>query len=722
LNILIPEGCSVISLDTETCRMGGGELAPALVCVSIAAQDENYEIVADIRKHDDPDLEGWLATVLRGDHTHIITARGSYDMLVLCTAFPTLWPLVWQAYEDGRIHDVQIIEKLKCLSTTGSLEFAQLPDGSTMKLRFSLTELEQKYLGLNRSADKKKTVDADGNDVSPWRERYGELRDVPLESWPAEAVEYPLDDARNTLAVFEAMVKDLRESGPCSAATEAFQAACDFALWICTSWGMETDPERVALLETALEAELNPTKMAPLYEAGILRPAEPPRPYKNQPTKFTAGTEESVNKKVLQAHVERICQQHKIPTKMTAGGEKGVPQISTDADVLSRLAPLDPLLTIYQGRQELIKLKTTYLPVLQHGLVHFAFDVLKETGRTSSHGSDIFPSTNGQNQPTIGGDMSVRECFVPRAGHLLCSVDYSMLELCAVAQTTFDLFKKSVHLEKINAGYDLHAYLGAQLAADLDPDFGHVIDEARGLGDRLTPDEIYQIFIRAKNDPDEDVRKLYQHYRKFAKPTGLGYPGGLGAQTFIEFARTVYGVEVTLEQAERFKEIWFATYPEMRQYFDWLGGQCDRQNAGTYAYSTPFGMYRAATTFCAGANGKAMQSPAAECAKTSLFLVVRSCYDVNLKSPLYGCHPVDFIHDEILVELPDDVYAHDRAFEVSRLMVSAGSLVFPDVKMKAEPALMRRWYKEAEPVYDPLTRRLIPWEPKAKGGGEKKAG
>jgi hypothetical protein len=31
--------------------------------------------------------------------------------------------------------------------------------------------------------------------------------------------------------------------------------------------------------------------------------------------------------------------------------------------------------------------------------------------------------------------------------------------------------------------------------------------------------------------------------------------------------------------------------------------------------------------------------------------------------------------------------------------------------VKAEPALMRRWYKDAKTVY--VNRRLVPWEPAA---------
>ena len=45
-------------------------------------------------------------------------------------------------------------------------------------------------------------------------------------------------------------------------------------------------------------------------------------------------------------------------------------------------------------------------------------------------------------------------------------------------------------------------------------------------------------------------------------------------------------------------------------------------------------------------------------------------------------------------------------------MIEGMKSVVPDVAIKAEPALMRYWYKKAEPVFND-EGLLIPWEPKA---------
>ncbi len=66
------------------------------------------------------------------------------------------------------------------------------------------------------------------------------------------------------------------------------------------------------------------------------------------------------------------------------------------------------------------------------------------------------------------------------------------------------------------------------------------------------------------------------------------------------------------------------------------------------------------------------------------------------------------MHDEILFEFLVD-RAHECAMEAEKLMLGAMSVIAPDVKCTAAPALMMRWHKDAEPVYH--DGRLIPWVP-----------
>jgi hypothetical protein len=166
----------------------------------------------------------------------------------------------------------------------------------------------------------------------------------------------------------------------------------------------------------------------------------------------------------------------------------------------------------------------------------------------------------------------------------------------------------------------------------------------------------------------------------------------------------------------------------MGQYLTWIKNHCrDPQHAAQYekkdgkkrlrqfyCYDTPFGMHRARADFCACANGAGLQSPSAEGALGALYQVQKAMtlanMDDSICSYLEGCYPINFIHDEILWECPDDEYVDARVEIVDRIMVECMEIITPNVTARTESSAMRRWYKQAEPVYNE-GGGLIPWEP-----------
>jgi hypothetical protein len=508
-----------------------------------------------------------------------------------------------------------------------------------------------------------------------------------------------MQDAIDTLVIYHKQAERIRgESGPGSVATESFQTAVDFALRLMSCWGVKIDQEAVAEVSDMLARELAPEKLSKLIESGILIPAQPEMPYANGAVnkdgtpKMKKAQPEKTSKKLLQERVERVCKEHGLPVKLTDKGG-----ISTDGEVLETLRGYDEVIQEYHHRQTLQKLVTTYLPVLEDvDTIHPEFDVLKETGRTSSYAGKLYPSCNIQQV-----DPRVRHCYIARPGHVLCSVDYQAIELASLAQKCYSLFGYSVHRDLINEGVDLHAYLGAQLA--------HRFADRAIKG--TSPRELYHSFVAMKGtDPD-----FYKHWRKFAKPVGLGYPGGMGAETFVTMARASYGIQVTVEQAQAMKEVWQATYPETVDYFRWVSQTLEDPANSTmeetrYAYVSPMGMYRAGATYCAAANGAALQTPTAEGAKSAVFELARACYDPSAHHILYGCRPVAFIHDELIVEIPEGDLMHDRAMAIAEVMVHSMARILPDVTVRAEPALMWRWDKRAEAVFG-SDGRLQVWTP-----------
>lgn len=702
----------MIAFDLETHPIGPTAIAPKPVCLTIA--DDTMEMIVASCEHDFVDL---LESLLEGN---LVGHNVAFDMGCLLVHYPQLTEAIFKAYAENRVTDTMIREKLIVLATSGDLEFISAPDGSQVKRRYDLASLERQYLGIDRSLEKE-----GGDDI--WRLNYDSLDGVPADQYPPEAREYALADARNTYALWAAQGTE--------AHTEFFQARAAFALFLHTIRGFAIDQERVQVLLAEMQDRFKDSNFPSMLNAGVLRPEEPPRPHARQVgkameltggstdwaahydklveagIKFVAAKPSSIDTTQLKAIVKEVCLKNGIEVPMTAAEN-----ISFNDEAQQALAGLHPVLDEYRQRQEVAKLVSTELPRINAPQVHPRYDVLKETGRTSSFGSakgktDLYPAVNIQQI-----DPRVRPCYVARQGWVLCSVDYDYLELVSIAQKCHDLFGHSVLGEKINSGTDPHAYLGAALAFFYDADFRGACEEA-GID---TQDEVYRAFLKLK-DIDKD---RFKHYRTFAKPTGLGFPGGLGAETFVTYARVTYGVDLAkiagsdegaIEMAKQLKQLWLNTYPEMQAYFQWVSNDCvDREWSSPedqrYTYISPLGMVRRNCSYTAATNGAAMQTPAAEGAKQALWDLARACYDPSLCSCLLGSHPIAFIHDQIICEMPLDDRTHERAMEMARLMRESMQRVMKRVNVGAVPMLMSRWDKRAETVYG-SDGRLAVWTP-----------
>lgn len=700
---------TLYAIDTETFPIGPEAVAPRLVSLQVAYRDSRTKtITANIYgNHPDDDQLGVLTRILSDESIQITSHNAKFDMAVCMFMYPSLTPLIFEAYAQGRIHCTIVREKLLNLSWHGKLEKRFNVDGSYERFEYSLLALENKYLGKNRKEEKESE--------DSWRNNFSMLDGKKAIQYPARATKYALEDAWGHLRIWEMQRAKVKELGPpVSFETQEHKAACDFALFLMTCRGINTDEKKKAEIAAMLKIELDEGKMPLLLKYGILRAAQPPRPHKNGSVgpdgkvRMTQAKKASINKKKLEAFVQNICRKNNMPVVMTEPSDnnpKG--KVSCRKGSIEDIVHLSPTLAEYQHRQSLQKIVTTDLPRMKGKIIHPNFNVIVETGRTSSFaGKDpLYPSSNVQNPHP-----KIREVYMARKGYVLCSTDYSYLELCTLGQTNYTLFKRSTHRDIINAGIDPHTFLGATLAYHMDRPFRKACERMK-LRDRWG---WLDAFLAAKDDPDPKVVEFFKHYRKLAKPTGLGYPGGLGAQKFIQFAKESYGVRVNLETAKQLRELWFDAFPEMRDYFAHVNKHCeDTYNEGDYCYDTPLGMHRAGASYCATANGLGLQSPAAEGATAAVWNVVRACYDPSYDSILKEVHPLAFIHDEILAEIPDNEYKDARAREIAYIMVESMKNLTPDVNIRATPVLMVRWNKDAEQVFDEQGMLKI-WTPKPK--------
>ena len=740
----------LVGLDIETHRMSPSAVLPRAVCVTSAFRVEglvepstalvsNGDGVAFVET-----FEGALDEAIAGRVRLVGHNIGGFDLPDIFVNFPHLISKIFLALEAGRIGDTLVREKLLNLADHGQIDDLRLPDGSSRKISYTLEALVSKYLGFDRAGVK----DKDAEDR--WQLNFGSLEGISSAKYPEDAASYARTDALDALLVFEAQERLAatkfkgaigHDGGSFDVfRTESLHVGAMFCLALMTATGFRVDQEQVARMKERVLAELTPERSRILIDAGILTAALPARPYKNGAVhadgtpKMVPPEPEHISKKRLIERIEQVCRAHdRIPKRTDPTQKFPQGQVSADGEAIGSLSHLDPVLAEYEHRNSLTKLVTNEIPRLETykaekapeesrivvQTIHPNYDFLKRTGRTSSFASKHYPSTNIQQiargfELEDGTRIEPRRCYLPRIeGWLVCSCDYGTLELVTFAQKCFTTFGHSVLRETINSGKDAHAYLASVLAYELDNDFYQASRSI--IGPKLDRDRTYDFFHSLKKGSDEE-KKFYKKWRSLSKPVGLALPGGLGAETLIYVAKHIYGVTIeSVEHAKRLKVIWGECYPEGPEWLRHVPEKCKDDVNSTLedeklAYFTPLGMYRAGCDYCAACNGAALQAPAGEGAKIAIFEVTRACFDPVMGSCLLGCLPGAFVHDELLVFMPDDRHAHDRSFEISNLMVSAMKVICPDVKVTAEPALARRWDKNMEPVFK--DERLVPWEPK----------
>jgi DNA polymerase I-like protein with 3'-5' exonuclease and polymerase domains len=283
-------------------------------------------------------------------------------------------------------------------------------------------------------------------------------------------------------------------------------------------------------------------------------------------------------------------------------------------------------------------------------------------------------SPNLQNLPREPG---VREAFCARPGFTLAFCDYSILELRCLAQVLLQVVGWSRMAEALQSGRELHLALAAQI-------IGIEYDEA------------------LSRKGDKDVKEA----RQLAKVGNFGFPGGMGPEKLVDFARAAYGLRLTVSQCSELRSNWFKAFPEMREYFTWVSKEIGRAGSNRLgSISQLSGRVRGGVGFCDAAN-TVFQGLAADGAKDACWGVAKKCYYTKT-SPLYGSRPVVFVHDEIGAEVPEG-QAHEALKELEDTMKATMQKFTPDIPQEVSGLLSRVWSKNAERIEK--NGRVISWE------------
>ena len=659
----------IVSFDLETYLIRPGLAAPRGVCMS---WDEGRGPRACLIEEGLARFWEWIES----PRVTLVNQTICYDLAVLCSMDRRLLRPVWDAVDAGRVRCIMLREML-IANARGELKFEWDPELQEVKKpSFSLERLSWRYLGKTmlkpKRATKKDVRCLCGSlawrDEHPacgsWRLHYAELEGVPIERWPAEAREYVLQDATDPRLIYLAQEEICPEIPG-----ELSQIQAAWALALMRNRGVRTDPAAVAVLRADYEARRDKALEA-AQAAGLVRPT---------------GSKDmkAIQRRVVSWHEARGLE---VPHAEYKGKKDPPPppSVSTDRDALTGRGATDPDpgLAAVADLGRWTKVLSTNIPVLEHGTrwpVTPEYNTIIETIRTSCARPNI------QNLPRKGG---IRDCFIPRDGFVFAFCDYDTLEFRTLAQVCLDFGFQSEIAKALREGLDPHVELASELL-------------------RISPEEARARYAAGDAEVSDG--------RQFAKIPNYGVPGGMGPDALVEYARG-YGVEITREEAVAAIAAFKRRWSEMPDYFRHCSDLCDQGDEPGFAdvVFPRSGMVRGRVRYTAVCNGF-FQHLAAMGAKAALARVSRECYS-EPDSPLYGCYPWLFAHDEIGLEIPFRWFGPRRssaaADRMQSIMVNKMEGWVPDVPIGATVAMARRWYKGAKPLR--VDGMLVPCKPAGK--------
>lgn len=641
-----------IAIDNETRLITRHRPAPLVVCTSAFDGDGDAQIWTRTEHRLDAVWRDWL----EADEVELVGLNIAFDMATTAATYPNLLPLIFEKYRKNLVTDVGIRQQIWDIAVGRALA----NDGVAT---YSLAALVKMI--FNETVEGKH-----GPDI--WRLRYQELENVPLAKWPAAAVEYSQLDAYWPYRVWGA-----QNEAQDQIRYEHERAYTDFVLTLIQNYGMRTEAGAVAKCKAEHETKLlriQPT----LVKHGLVEIKQKGKD-KGKAVKKQAAARERVIKGCLAQGIDP-------PLTPTGKKRKAADPAFTwrdepkfvAIDKVACLTSQDPILLEKVRYGEAEKILSTYIPVLEQGIegpITTRFGIAATGRTTSGTPSPPLVGTNWQNQPRTGG---VRECFYPREGFVYLASDFSGAELHTLAQKCKDALGYSVLGDLLQKGKDPHLYLGSRL---IGIDYNEALERYR--------------------NSDKQVKD----YREDGKRANFGFAGGMRERTFILNQLKQREEFWEYDRAVKLRNAWLKAFPEMEEYFDYckseLGprGEAIIEIPGTGMLRAVRGLPMCANTY--------FQGPTAGGALRALCEVSRRCY-TEPSSALFGSRPCNFIHDEILAEVPEES-GHEAAMEMKEVMEHEYNFFTPDYPVEVEPTLMRCWSKKAKPVFD-AEGRLVPWE------------
>jgi DNA polymerase-1 len=310
----------------------------------------------------------------------------------------------------------------------------------------------------------------------------------------------------------------------------------------------------------------------------------------------------------------------------------GVTLASTDDDTLVGVDhPLAALLRRYRGAQ---KRSGTYG---RDWLEHVAADGRVYAG-WKQIGSDAGRmSCTAPNLQQLPRDAAYRRCVRAPQGRVLVKADYSQIELRIAAEVSGD----QAMLGAYGRGEDLHA-----------------LTARRVLG----------------------IEQVTKEHRQLAKALNFGLLYGMQANGFRVYARSQYGLDLTLEQAEQYRRAFFTAYPGLDAWHSRVKREHAPETRTLAGRRRLLGVQTSDTL--------RLNSPVQGTGADGLKLALALLWERRGQCP--GAFPVLAIHDEIVVECATEQAEVAAAWLKQAMLEAMASLIDP-VPVAVEVQTARTW-------------------------------
>jgi hypothetical protein len=443
----------------------------------------------------------------------------------------------WNVCRDNHMHDSMLLDALIRLAD-GQAQKAKSSDKEWLPMR-NLAEVGEDYTVLRITKN------------DPYRERYGEIIGKEWADVEEGFFNYAIKDAIVTYRAYLGMMdkaerlmgesgydprltsKDRHEIFPDAVKrfgflTEHVQVKGSIALAQLTRTGLNVDSPRVTELEARYRQQLDEIVQSLMRDfPGVLKTNCDGSLQLSDKTQTPRVNQNILRERLVEA-AETICANGGTEIEIL---ETPTGKVSTSAKQWATYSDRHPLIKLWVDREKATK-QCEFFSKLQKDVLHPRYTVLLRTGRTSCSNPNV------QQMPREGG---FRELFVASPGHLLLAIDYGYIELRTLAAICEARYGMSNLAKTIRAGTDPHCFTAAMLSG-------------------MTPGE----FMALKDTPDG--AKKFKQCRQNAKAVNFGVPGGLGAISLVEYARSTYKVEMNLDQATAMRQkLITEVYPELNE-------------------------------------------------------------------------------------------------------------------------------------------------------------